>query len=74
MADNLNDDQIVITEEMVTRGLEFFDGTKVSSVAAETSYPEFVLDLLNFAVLGKTPWAEEPSESEQEPVISSELH
>jgi len=55
MADNLNDDQIVITEEMVTRGLEFFDGTKVSSVAAETSYPEFVLDLLNFAVLGKTP-------------------
>lgn len=65
MLDKPNADTITITDEMVMRGLEFFADTKVSDIAAETSYPEFVLDLLNFAVLGEMPWVEESEEAEE---------
>ena len=35
----LDNEKIIITEEMVMRGLELFADTKVSDVATETSKP-----------------------------------
>lgn len=66
MTDAPNTGEIAITEEMVERALEFFADTRVAESAAETSYPEFVLDLLTYAVLGQKPWAEEFDDDDEE--------
>lgn len=57
MSDKNTPNNFAITDEMVARGLEFFERTSVSSYATETTYPEFVSDLLNFSLFGIAPWA-----------------
>ncbi len=56
MSDQLTADRFTVTDEMIMRGLEFFERTSVSSQATETTYPEFVIDLLNFCLFGQAPW------------------
>jgi hypothetical protein len=55
--------QVEITEDMVERGLEFFVHFSIDLRATETTYPEFVVDLLNYIHHGKAPWPvdEEPA-------------
>ena len=47
---------IEITEEMIERGMEFFVYFSIDVRATETTYPEFVVDLLNYIHHGKAPW------------------
>lgn len=49
-------ENIQITEEMISRGLEFFAYFSIDARATETGYPDFVSDFLNFALHGKAPW------------------
>lgn len=67
MTDQLTADRFIVTDEMILRGLEFFERTTVSSQATETTYPEFVIDLLNFSLFGKAPW---PAEEEEASKVS----
>jgi hypothetical protein len=63
MFDDSKSTQIEITEDMVERGLEFFVHFSIDLRATETTYPEFVVDLLNYIHHGKAPWPtdEEPA-------------
>ncbi len=51
--------QIEITEDMIERGLEFFVHFSIDLRATETTYPDFVVDLLNYIHHGKAPWPQE---------------